>query len=590
MRTSAAASRPAVRVALISAGTWAIAAAVRNAVIELKREPSPQRDIWDAGLVARPVESPDGVADEAADIQPLPSAPSDAEKYLYVERRKALLLFLSMLSFGGLLASQVRFASSSPGLVALFPLIAFTLIYYVIALVVNLPTRGFDVQEHERLVQSWRPRRYPSVDVFLPVSGEDQEIIANTWNHVAALSYPGRITVYCLDDGADPALERMAARLGFVYLSRPNRGQLKKAGNLKFGFDNSAGDFIVIFDADFCPRSDLLTELMPYFDADAGLGIVQSPQHFRVLGNQDWLERGAGAVQEFFYRFVQVSREYHGGAICVGTNAIYRRAALETNGGPTQIEHSEDVHTGFDLRLRGWRLKYVPVIYAIGVCPPHIPSFVAQQYRWCMGSMSLLGSAKFWKAKQPLRTRLCYLCGFSYYVHTALFTFIGPVIPLLLLSLHSETVRLRNYVWILPGIVYSLVLFPLWHRQSYRLEAWAVKMIYGWAHAFALVDILCGTRRGWQPTGGRGSRQGGIGRRVWWGIGLWGGGVAAAWIGLASWEIAANEWFNFLPILLCGLFYALVVVRSLTSTHARRPSGRLRRIKPVAARTGLNVM
>ena len=192
------------------------------------------------------------------------------------------------------------------------------------------------------------------------------------------------------------------------------------------------------------------------------------------------------------------------------------------------------MHTGFDLRLRGWRLKYVPVIYAIGVCPPHITSFVAQQYRWCMGSMSLLGSAKFWKAKQPLRTRLCYLCGFSYYVHTALFTFIGPVIPLLLLSFHSETVKLRNYVWILPGVVYSLVLFPLWHRQSYRLEAWAVKMIYGWAHALALADILLGTRRGWQPTGGRESSQGGIGRRVWWGIGLWGGGVAAAWIALAS--------------------------------------------------------
>ena len=196
-RTSAAGSRPAVRVALISAGTWAIAAAVRNAVIELKREPSPQRDIWEAGLVARPVESPDGVADEAADIQPLPSAPSDAEKYLYVERRKALLLFLSMLSFGGLLASQVRFASSSPGLVALFPLIAFTLIYYVIALVVNLPTRGFDVQEHERLVQSWRPRRYPSVDVFLPSAGEPLDVLANTFLHVSRMSGPAGSSSTC---------------------------------------------------------------------------------------------------------------------------------------------------------------------------------------------------------------------------------------------------------------------------------------------------------------------------------------------------------------------------------------------------------
>ena len=57
------------------------------------------------------------------------------------------------------------------------------------------------------------------------------------------------------------------------------------------------------------------------------------------------------------------------------------------------------------------------------------------------------------EAQQPLRTRLCYLSGFPYYLHTALFTFVAPLIPLLC-DLRSEAVRLRNYVWILPGIVY----------------------------------------------------------------------------------------------------------------------------------------
>ena len=139
-----------MRFALISAGTWAIAATLRNTAIELEVEAPPQRDIVPTSLVAHPLEPPDAAADEATDIQPLPSAPSDAEKYLYIERRKAALLLVSMVSFGGLLASQLRFASSSPGLVALFPLIAFTLIYYLIGLAVNLPTRGFDVREHER--------------------------------------------------------------------------------------------------------------------------------------------------------------------------------------------------------------------------------------------------------------------------------------------------------------------------------------------------------------------------------------------------------------------------------------------------------
>ena len=41
-------------------------------------------------------------------------------------------------------------------------------------------------------------------------------------------------------------------------------------------------------------------------------------------------------------------------------------------------------------------------------------SFLAQQYRWCAGSMSLLGSRKFWAARMRWRTRCCYLSGFRY--------------------------------------------------------------------------------------------------------------------------------------------------------------------------------
>ena len=60
-------------------------------------------------------------------------------------------------------------------------------------------------------------------------------------------------------------------------------------------------------------------------------------------------------------------------AICVGSNAVYRRAALDSNGGTTLIEHSEDVHTGFDLRRNGWPLRYIPVNLATGLCPATFP-------------------------------------------------------------------------------------------------------------------------------------------------------------------------------------------------------------------------
>ena len=292
----------------------------------------------------------------------LPAAPTDAEKVSYADRNLALITRTSLASFGALLISQFRFIFLSPAFAfAFLPFIGFTLAYYVISLCVNFGTRGFDQAAHDRLVASWRPRRYPSLDIFLPVCGEPLSVLRNTWEHVLELvrAYPGPAVAYVLDDGADQPVRAMAGDFGFSYLIRPNRGFMKKAGNLRHGFASSNGEFILILDADFTPRADLPAEMLPYFSADSSLGIVQSPQYFHTREPMSWMERGAGAVQELFYRLVQVSRDRHDGAICVGSCAIYRRVALASNGGTSLIEHSEDVHTGFDLRRAGWGLRYI---------------------------------------------------------------------------------------------------------------------------------------------------------------------------------------------------------------------------------------
>lgn len=88
---------------------------------------------------------------------------------------------------------------------------------------------------------------------------------------------------------------------------RPNRPELKKAGNLRYTFSKTDGDYVFILDADFCPRADFLRETLPYF-LDRTIGIVQTPQFFRYRSEQTWVERGAGVSQEFFYRLVQVGR------------------------------------------------------------------------------------------------------------------------------------------------------------------------------------------------------------------------------------------------------------------------------------------
>jgi len=354
-----------------------------------------------------PIAAGTALRDREERLPVLPLAPTEAEKYHYSDRNLALIMRASLFSFGALLVSQARFVLLSPLITVVFlPFVAFTIAYYVLSMVVTAGTRGFDQEAHRALVTGWRPPGYPSLDVFLPVCGEPIEVLHNTWVHVFELiqAYPGIAAAYVLDDGASGAAQAMAASFGFRYLVRPDRGQLRKAGNLRHGFAHSAGEFILLLDADFAPRPDMPAELLPYFSADPALGIVQSPQFFRTSGRMSWTERGASAVQELFYRLIQVSLDRHDGAICVGTCGLYRRAALAVNGGTTPIEHSEDIHTGFDLQRAGWGLRYVPVPLATGLCPSDPDSFLTQQYRWCAGSMSLIGSRKFWTARMRLRT------------------------------------------------------------------------------------------------------------------------------------------------------------------------------------------
>lgn len=524
---------------------------------------------------------------------------------------------VSLVSFTCLVISQSKFLMLNPWLVSVLSFFLLgTVAYYLVALTVNLGAKSFDVEAHKQKVAAWRERVtalgvYPTVDFMLPTAGEPLEVLQNTWRGVADVmeQYPGRVTAFVLDDGNRDEVrvlvqEFRSAGYSFAYTTRPadplpgsenRRGWMKKAGNLRWGFIFSAqfhpdepGEYCAVLDADFRPRPDYLLETLPYLEDNPRIAILQTPQYFHVLkGWMNWLERGAGAVQELFYRSIQQARNQLDGAICVGTNAIYRRAALEENGGgPTLIGHSEDVHTGFDFRYlckTAWDLFYLPINLATGVCPNEMRSFIKQQYRWCMGSMSLLGSRKFWSAKMRLRTRFCYLSGFLYYIHTAIFTFVGPMIPIVLLVAFPDQVLLRNYLWILPSMVYNTIVFPAWHNCRYGLEAQAVKLIYGWAHAFALVDILRDKRMGWSATGSKGAKVEDFRvRNARWLIGGWGLITGFVWAGGSAYYMVAWDWLNFLPNLLTGLIYCAVVVRAIGPTRDVVPKAPLPQTAPVS--------
>jgi cellulose synthase (UDP-forming) len=484
----------------------------------------------------------------------LPAPPDKREKYSYIDRQLPYLATVMTIGFVSATLSQIWFEAAS----GWWPFAIFTFVgtlSFGLALPLSFVSRGFDLDLHNARVRSWRPRPYPDVDIFLPICGEPIEVLANTWTGVREVvrDYRGIARVYVLDDGADPAAELLAAQFAFWYVIRPDRGENKKSGNLRYAFARTQGEFIVILDADFVPRPDFLTETLPYMD-DPVVAIVQTPQFFRTDPRQTWVERAAGAVQEVFYRSIQVARDRLGASICVGSCAVYRRAALKAEGGTTLIAYAEDVHTGLDARRNGWKLVYVPLALATGMCPDNLDAFVRQQYRWCTGSTSTILTSRLWTVPMSVRARLTYLSGFCYYLQTALATFAVPLIPICLLTFRPLTISPENSRLILIALAASLAVVPVWNRSDYAArDVVPLTMARGWAHALAIWDYARGKTMTWQVSGAGVSSV----RRFHLGVWVWNGSITASWLTLAVWRTAEyRSWQFVVVILLAGLYAA----------------------------------
>jgi len=437
----------------------------------------------------------------------LPTPPNIKDKFSYDQKKLKWSVAWQIASSIGITYSFLRFSQNNLATALFYIPTALFILFWIVSMSTILPDLGeWDFELHADRVGLFRKSVHlPTVDVFLPSAGEDLRVLQNTFKWVSKLDWPiENLDIYVLDDSDRLEVALLAERYGFTYLVRPNRGYLKKAGNLEYAFNRSKNELIAIFDADFVPAADYLYQMCNYFE-DPSIGIVQSPQFFDTDSTQNWIERGAASVQELFYRAIQVARSKIGSPICCGTSAIYRRAALVEAHGFVQIEHSEDVYTGIALRRQGFRTIYIPAVLTKGLCPDTAKAFFNQQYRWCAGSMTLMRDKEFWQIKMSVLQRLCYISGFLYFMFTAAWVFVGFIPVIILIIFLPEQITLTNYIPLIPSIVYATVIQPNWHRAKYGFENQAVRLLTAYAHFFAIKDIFTNNLQGWIPTGEKGS-------------------------------------------------------------------------------------
>src|SRR5215213_7256438 len=233
----------------------------------------------------------------------------------------------------------------------------------------------------------------PAVTIQLPLYNE-MYVADRLIDAVCGLDYPRELLeIQVLDDSidetrtiAESAVRRFAAEgIDIQYLHRTDRSGYK-AGALEAGLKVARGEFVAIFDADFIPRPDFLTQLLPYF-ADTKVAMVQARWgHI----NQDYslltkiqsilldghfvLEHGGRNRAGHFFNFN-------------GTAGVWRRAAIEDAGGWQHDTLTEDLDLSYRAQLRGWKFHFLPDLIAPAEVPVEMNAFKTQQHRWAKGSI-----------------------------------------------------------------------------------------------------------------------------------------------------------------------------------------------------------
>ena len=449
--------------------------------------------------VAAPAESAAAAAGPTAATSYLPRPPTRTEKYSYFRGRRPYVFAWLLVAAAGIVYGYVRVATKSWWTSPALLLLAVMVPPAVVNFWLRVGKPRLTLARHRAITREYH-YGHEAVDVFLPSCGEPVELLENNYRCVSDMRWQGTKTVYVLDDSAREEVRALAARYGYRYVVRANRGELRKAGNLIHAFGLSDGEFIVVLDADFAVRPDFLYEVMPY-TADPKVGVVQTAQFFDTRDRSfSYIQRYAGALQEIFFRFIQPARDRYKAAICAGTNLVYRRSAVEAADGFARVPIGEDVHSGVKLWWAGYETRYVPLCLAKGVAPTDFASLANQQNRWCRSSMLLMIDKYFRKAPFTWKQRVAFWAAFLYYMSSAALLFTGPFPTLAMMWFFPRQVHAYNYLVILPSFAATLFAFPML-TSAWRPTIYRVCVINSCCHLYAIWYAIRGRVADWVPTG-----------------------------------------------------------------------------------------
>jgi cellulose synthase (UDP-forming) len=417
----------------------------------------------------------------------------------------------------------------------------------------------------------------PEVDVFIPTYDEPTDVVGPTV--AAARRMRGAsVNVHLLDDGDRPEMAELAARHGANYIRRDDHVGAK-AGNINHALAHTSAEYVAVLDCDHVPDEDFLAATLGHL-CDDRVALVQTPQYY-ANARESRIASAAWGQQALFFGPIACGKDGMGAMFCCGTNAVFRRTALESIGGFPEESLTEDFELSVHLHERGWRTAYVPEVLARGLGPEDMASYVSQQQRWARGCLSGIRTAV--RARLPLRIRVQYLLSSMFFL-TGWTVLIYMAMPIVRIATGAQPIAAAGGDTFLahfaPYFGWALFTVARAGAGTYTFNAFALQTASFWIHIQATLLTLVGRRGRFVVTPKHGVRKRQL-RPVWPTLVMLGLLVLAAGYGLAHSHSPAtlnNVAFAVMHItvLLAGVWSALVPAAPAPEAAAAGPGTRER--------------
>ncbi len=312
------------------------------------------------------------------------------------------------------------------------------------------------------------PQTYPFISVAVAAKNE-AVVIANLIDNLCRLDYPtDRYEIWAIDDNSTDRTAEILDTLAQQYpqlqvLHRTNQDSGGKSGALNQVLELMQGDIIGVFDADAQVPSNVLQQVLAYFQTET-TGAIQLR---KAIANTDtnFLTRGQ-RTEMALDAYLQQQRTSMGGVGELrGNGQFVRRTALNSCDGWNEQTITDDLDLTLRLHLTGWEIELMPYppVHEEGVT--NFRALWNQRNRWAEGGFQRY--LDYWEpiASNRLGTRKTLdLLSFL----TIQYLLPPAGIPDFLMALW-----LRHPPLLLPMTASLGVMLPLWAswvglRRSYR--------------------------------------------------------------------------------------------------------------------------